>query len=195
MTLPQICATWKRFSVLSRHRACWRCSQIWKATQQNLSCVPACASWSQRKTQKERRCCSLLSPPFDFFPLPARATLTDVNEALAQFPGGIKAPLPADIAQDLPLVCRRLYARHHRLCFPQWSGITSVACPSTILIARGTAATSAGDELWGLVTWNERKTRWPLGNRAMGVHLAPVLRRPKQVVSLFCPTATLQAAA
>lgn len=97
--------------------------------------------------EKEGRCCFLLSPPFDFFFLPARATLTDVNEARAQFPEGIKAALPADIARDLPLVCHRLYGRHHRLCFPQWSGITSVACPSMILIAGGTTATSAGDEL------------------------------------------------
>lgn len=90
----------------------------------------------------------VVSPPFDiFFSPPARATLTDVNEARARFPGGIKAPLPADTARDLPLVCRRLCGRHRRLCFPQWSGITSVACPSVILIAGGTAATSAGDEL------------------------------------------------
>ena len=80
---------------------------------------------------------------FDIFPV--RFTLKDVNEARSEFPGEIKAAVSADIARDLLLNCWRHYCR--LLLFPTVESHTSMACPSMILIASGTVATSVGDEL------------------------------------------------
>lgn len=75
------------------------------------------------------------------------------------------------------------------LLFPTVESHTTVACPSMILIASGTVATSVGDEFWWLVMEMKERSSHHLQSNGRNPFLAPhkgicLVSHPEQVVTV-----------
>lgn len=151
--------------------------------------MPFLVLWLCKECVKRRQrrddavsCCLLV------WYFPVRFTLKDVNEACtvsrrnqsgdfrrhcSKFTTQLLASLPL-----LPL-----------LLFPTVESHTTMACPSMILIASGTMATSVGDELWWLVMEMKGSSSNHLQSNGRNPFLAPHkgichVSHPEQVVTV-----------
>lgn len=83
------------------------------------------------------------------------------------------------------------------LLFPTVESHTTMACPSMILIASGTVATSVGDEFWWLVMEMKRRSSNHLQSNGRNPFLAPHkgicrVSHPEQVVTVSLAVSGMQ---
>lgn len=147
----------------------------WKTPQKTLArllCFEAVYwKWCRRRRWDDAAS-SCLFVWYVFFP-PVRFTLRDVNTACSQFPGenqsdGFRRRCSRFTTQLLASLWLPLLP-----LFPTVESHTSMACPSMILIASGTVATSVGDELWWLVMKMKSRSGDPLLSNGRNPFLAP----------------------